>query len=393
MIFFLLLLLPIPLFFRYIKKHVFSKNPPLPPGPFSWPIIGNIHQMGRELHSILANLARVHGPLICKRILKTHDKILSGRPLSHATPVINPTLNNFSIGFANECNDHWREKKVMELVGFLGSKEGEVVNLGEVVYITVTNILSNELFSIDFLDFEGQGIGKELRKLLTEDAELGITVNLSDLYPILSGLDFQGIRKKTGIDTSIIAIEWGVANLMKNQDAMHKLRDELDREIGTDIVKESHLAHLPYLQACVNETLRLHPPGPLLLPHRALQTCQVMGYTVPKDSQVLVNMWAIGRDSMIWNDSLSFKLERFLDSSLDSKGNNFEYIPFSAGRRIFPGQSLATMQVPYILASLVHSFDWFLPGNMNSTELDMNEKFTITLRKKQPLQLIPKGRK
>ena len=172
---------------------------------------------------------------------------------------------------------------------------------------------------------------------------------------------------------------------------MHKLRDELDREIGTDNVKESHLAHLPYLQACVNETLRLHPPGPLLLPHRALQTCQVMGYKVPKDSQVLVNMWAIGRDSMIWNDSLSFKPERFLDSSLDSKRNNFEYIPFSAGRRICPGQSLATMQVPFILASLVHSFDWFLPGNMNSTELDMNEKFTITLRKKQPLQLIPKG--
>ena len=90
-----------------------------------------------------------------------------------------------------------REKKVMELVGFLSSKEGEVVNLGEVVYITVTNILSNALFSVDFLDFEGQGIGKELRKLLTEDAELGITVNLSDLYPILSGLDFQGIRKKS----------------------------------------------------------------------------------------------------------------------------------------------------------------------------------------------------
>ena len=193
--------------------------------------------MGRELHSILANLARAHGPLMSLRlgtqtiivasspaaareILKIHDKTLSGRPLSHATPVINPTLNNFSIGFANECNDHWRclraickaelfsakalkskkmsrEKKVMELVGFLSSKEGEVVNLGEVVYITVTNILSNALFSVDFLDFEGQGVGKELRKLLTEDAELGITVNLSDLYPILSGLDFQGIRKKS----------------------------------------------------------------------------------------------------------------------------------------------------------------------------------------------------
>ena len=94
---------------------------------------------------------------------------------------------------------------------------------------------------------------------------------------------------------------------------------------------------------------------------------------------------------MIWNDSLCFKLERFLDSSLHSKGNNFEYIPFSAGKRICPGQSLATMQVPFILALLVHSFDWFLPGNMNLTEVDMKEKFTMTLGKKQPLQLIPKG--
>ena len=76
---------------------------------------------------------------------------------------------------------------------------------------------------------------------------------------------------------------WATAELMKNQNVMDKLRDELERGIGTNIVKESHLAHLPYLEACVKKTLRLHPLGPLLLPHRALQTCQVMGYTVPKN--------------------------------------------------------------------------------------------------------------
>ena len=118
-----------------------------------------------------------------------------------------------------------------------------------------------------------------------------------------------------------------------------------------------------------------------------------MGYTIPKDSLVFVNMWAIGQDYTIWIDPLSFKPERFLDSSLDFKGNNFDYIPFGAGRRIRPGQPLATRQVPFIVASLVHSFDWVFPDNISSTELDMDEKFTITLRKKQPLQLIPKGRK
>jgi len=334
------------------------------------------------------------------------------------------------------------------LVSFLGSKEGEIVNLGGTVYITVTNILSNVIFSMDFLDFEGKGMGKELRKFIDEMAELMITPDLSNLYPILGALDFQGIQKKRDklienfiaiwediikkrqkqesailvhgdvLDTLIkdghtndqinqlimellmagtvstsIVIEWAMAELTKNQNVMDKLHDELERGIGTDIVKESHLAHLPYLEACVKETLRLHPPGPLLLPHRALQTCQVMGYTVPKNSQVLVNVWAIGRDPMIWNDPLSFKPERFLDSCLDIKGNNFDYMPFGAGRKICPGQPLAIKQVPFILALLLHSFDWFLPGNMNSTELDMNDHFSLTLRKKQPLQLIPKGTK
>ncbi|KAM3682323.1 hypothetical protein ACJW31_12G064600 [Castanea mollissima] len=452
-VFFSLLLL-IPFFYLYFK-HIFSKSPPLPPGPFAWPIVGNIFQMGRQLHSILANLARIHGPLMSLRfgnqitiiasspdaareVLKTHDRDLSGRYIANAVPLINPKLN-FAFGASPECNDYWRglrvicksdlfsakvlesqnhirENKVNELVGFLGSKEGVVVNLGETVYVTFTNILSNAIFSVDFFDFVGKGIGNELRKLIVEIVELGMIPDLSDFYPILTGLDFQERRKQessilgqrdfldalikegftndqisqlildlliAGTDSSSMVTEWAMAELMRNQDVLHKLRDELKREIGTEMVKESHLAHLPYLEACVKETLRLYPPGPLLLP--------LMGYTIPKDSKILVNMWAIGRDPSIFNDPLRFKPERFLDSCLDFKGTNFAYTPFGAGRRV--NSPLATKQVPLILASLVHSFDWFLPGSMKSTELDMNDHFAITLKKKQPLQLIPKGRK
>uniref|UniRef100_A0A2N9HWG5 Uncharacterized protein n=1 Tax=Fagus sylvatica TaxID=28930 RepID=A0A2N9HWG5_FAGSY len=486
--FFPLILLLVPLFYL-CYKHIFSKNPPLPPGPFAWPIIGNVFEMGRQFHSIIADLAKVHGPLMSLRfgtqisiiasspaaareILKTHDRILSGRYITHATPLlVKSKLNNFSLGAAPECNDYWRclrsickaelfstkvlesqkhirDKKVRELVGFLGSNEGKVVNLGEAVYVTFTNILSNAIISVDFLDFEGKGIGKEIRKLIAEMVTLGMSPDISNLYPILSRLDFQGVQKKSdtivkkfiaiwedvlierrkqesailgqrdfvdalikdgytnvqinqlimelliaGTDSSSMVTEWAMAELIKNQDYMHKLRDELEHGIGKDIVNESHLPHLPYLEACVKETLRLYPPGPLLLPRRALQTCQVMGYTVPKDSQISVNMWAIGRDPTIWDDPLSFKPERFLDSCLDFKGNNFDYTPFGAGRKMCPGQPLAIKQVPLILASLVHSFDWSLPGSVNSTELDMNDHFVVTLRKKQPLKLIPRGRK
>ena len=181
---------------------------------------------------------------------------------------------------------------------------------------------------------------------------------------------------------------------MKNPESMKKVRDELDREIvNQDSVKESNIVKLPYLQACVKETLRLHPPAPLLLPHRAPETCQVRNYTIPKNAQVLVNVWAIGRDPSIWDEPLKFRPERFLNSALDFKGNDFEFLPFGAGRRICPGLPMAVRQVSIVLASLIHCFDWSLPQGKDPLHLDMNEKFGVTLQKEQPLLLIPKSRK
>ena len=195
-----------------------------------------------------------------------------------------------------------------------------------------------------------------------------------------------------GTDTSSSTIEWAMAELIKNPESMKKVQEELARKIKQDVVKELHLPQLNYLDACVKETLRLHPPAPLLLPHRALESYEVTSYTIPKDSQVLVNVWAIGRDPMNWDDPLVFKPERFLNSALDFKGNDFEFLPFSAGRRICPGIPMAAKVVPLVLASLIHIFDWSLPHGNDSEKLDMSEKFGVTLQKEQPLHLIPKVR-
>lgn len=174
---------------------------------------------------------------------------------------------------------------------------------------------------------------------------------------------------------------------------MQKLRKELAKEITGDTIKESDLSRLPYLQACLKETLRLHPPGPLLLPHRATKTCEVMGYTIPKDSIVMVNMWAIARDPKIWDNPLKFMPERFLSSELDYKGTDFEYIPFGSGRRFCTGQPLATRVLPLIIASLIHHFDWALPGDMDPTQINMSDKLDVTMLKEEPLCVIPKLRR
>ncbi|CAL1371344.1 unnamed protein product [Linum trigynum] len=142
-----------------------------------------------------------------------------------------------------------------------------------------------------------------------------------------------------------------MAELLKNREVMRKVREELNREIGENPITEANASQLTFLNASIKETFRLHPPAPFLIPHRALETCEVMNYRIPKDSQVIVNVWAIGRDPSVWEDPLSFRPERFIDGSItaDFKGFNFELLPFGSGRRVCPGLPMAAKQVPLIL--------------------------------------------
>ncbi|XP_052179903.1 probable (S)-N-methylcoclaurine 3'-hydroxylase isozyme 2 [Diospyros lotus] len=196
-----------------------------------------------------------------------------------------------------------------------------------------------------------------------------------------------------GTESVSITIEWAMTELLMNKDAMEKLSQELKTQTTTDSIKESDLSKLPYLHACVKETLRIHAPTPFLIPHRALDTCKVLNYTIPKNSQVLVNVWAIGRDSTVWEDPLRFKPERFLSSDIDFKGHDFEFLPFGSGRRQCPGLALASKQVHLILASLISSFHWCLPNGEDPSKIDVNESFGVTLQKEQPLLVIPMRKK
>lgn len=203
------------------------------------------------------------------------------------------------------------------------------------------------------------------------------TTNLQDLFV-------------AGTDTTSSTLEWAMAEVLRNPETLKKAKAELEQTIGKGkLVEESDIVRLPYVRSIVKETLRIHPPVPFLIPRKVETDVQICGYNVPKGTQVLVNVWAIGRDPSTWSNPTSFIPERFLDSEIDFRGRDFELIPFGAGRRICPGLPLAIRTVPVMLGSLINSFDWKLGGGIAPKDLDMKDKFGITLQKEKPLYAIP----
>lgn len=193
-----------------------------------------------------------------------------------------------------------------------------------------------------------------------------------------------------GTDTSSNTIEFAMAEMMKNPQVLNRAVEEIDAIVGKEnIVEESHIHSLPYLKAVMKETLRLHPILPLLVPHCPSETTTISNYTIPKGSRVFINVWAIQRDPNQWETPLAFDPQRFLNSKWDFSGSDFRYFPFGSGRRNCAGIAMAERTFMYLLATLLHSFDWKLK---EGEEVETEEKFGIVLKKKTPLVAIPTPR-
>lgn len=203
-------------------------------------------------------------------------------------------------------------------------------------------------------------------------------------------LDLQEIFL-AGSETTSSTIEWAMTELLCKAESLNKAKAELSQVVGKSrMVEENDIDKLPYLQAVIKETLRLHPPIPFLVPRRAMEDTNFQGYDIPKDTQVFVNAWAIGRDPDVWDEPCCFKPERFLDSKVDYKGQNYELIPFGAGRRMCAGIPLAHRMLHLILGSLLHQFDWELDSDISKEQMDMKDKLGIVMRKAVPLVAVPK---
>ncbi|KAI3444656.1 hypothetical protein Pfo_001321 [Paulownia fortunei] len=464
------------------------KSSKLPPGPYQFPIIGNILDLGSKPHQSLSKLSNKYGPVMslklgsittivvsspetAKIVLQKHDLAFSSRTIPSAAKSLNhdkfsmawlPVENQwrklrkickeqmFSVSRL-DAGQGLRREKLQKLCDYVKEycQKGLAVDIGEAAFTTSLNLMSATLFSVEFAQFNSDS-SQEMKDVVWGVMKCLGTPNLADYFPVLKSADPQGILSEAkiyfeklfaifdgiideklncrgekndlvealidlnqkdeaelsrndirhllldlfvaGTDTTSGTVEWAMAELLRKPVKMSRVRGEITDIIGKNqIIQESDIPRLPYLQAVVKETFRLHPAAPFLVPHKAEADVEINGYTVPKNAQILVNVWASGRDSRTWPNADSFMPERFLDHNdqIDFRGKDFELIPFGAGRRICPGLPLAYRMVHLMLASLVGNFGWKLEESTKPEELDMNEKFGLTLQKVIPLKAFP----
>ncbi|KAM1025810.1 hypothetical protein ACFX2I_038783 [Malus domestica] len=173
-----------------------------------------------------------------------------------------------------------------------------------------------------------------------------------------------------GTHATYAVLEWAMTELLRHPRIMSKLQNEVRGIVGniTDIITEDDLVGMHYLKAVIKETLRLHTPAPLLVPRVSTQD-------------------GIGRDPETYENP-EYKPKRFLTKGPDYKGNDFQFIPFGAGRRIFPGIQFAISIVEIVLANIVHEFNWALPGGASGEGFDMTESNGATVNLKYPLKAV-----
>ncbi|KAM5571877.1 cytochrome P450 736A117 [Rosa sericea] len=193
-----------------------------------------------------------------------------------------------------------------------------------------------------------------------------------------------------GTDTTYTVLEWAMSELLRHPMVMNKLQKEI-RGIVRDKkdMTEDDLTGMHYLKAVIKETLRLHPPVPLLVPRLSTHEVKINGYSIKANTRVLVNACHIGRDPESYSNPEEFEPERFLiHNDIDYKGNDFQLIPFGAGRRICPGIQFATAVNEIALANILHKCNWELPNGAKGEDLDMTESTGITIHRKYPLKVV-----
>ncbi|CAI0437473.1 unnamed protein product [Linum tenue] len=420
------------------------KPPAAPPHPRKLPIIGNLHQLaGSSLpHRRFRDLTNQYGAVMGLQLGQIPFVVISSAESAEqlrkicALELLNPNRVQ-SFGSI-------RSEEISNSMGGVSVSAGQEFNFSQMVFSLTAGIVSRVAFGKKYRGHD------EFVPVMEEMARISGGFSLADLFPsvkllqVTSGMRSQLLRLRNEADRMMDGIisdhrerqrtegsdevddlvdvllklqaggglevplsddnikavilvngaqtimDWAMSEMIKNPRILQQAQIEVRRvfKLKGD-VDVTQLHELYYLQSVIKETLRLHPPGPLLIPRECGEDCEINGFQVKAKEKVIVNIWAISRDPKYWNDPEEFRPEKFINNPIDFKGSNFEFLTFGSGRRICPGVAFSMANIELSLAKFLYHFDWELPSDVKIENLDMTELYGFAVRKKHNLKVIP----
>ncbi|KAI0879961.1 cytochrome P450 [Annulohypoxylon maeteangense] len=140
---------------------------------------------------------------------------------------------------------------------------------------------------------------------------------------------------------------------------------ELDRVCGDRLPDLNDVPNLPYIRACTKESLRWMPAFTLGIPHAVTQDDAYLGYRIPKDATVILNVWAVHNDSERHPSPRQFEPMRYIDdqqTSIDAANNpdptKRDHFVFGAGRRRCQGMHIADRSLFLAISRLLWAFNF-----------------------------------
>ncbi|KZT22944.1 cytochrome P450 [Neolentinus lepideus HHB14362 ss-1] len=401
---------------HYIALYLRQKARRYAPGPTPWPIIGNYIPTEKSW-LFFHDVCKTYGPIV--RLSLAGSEMLILDELEDIEELC-ARIIHYSFSFANaqrlvllpyrpllkkQQAAAFQVLNARAVDGYEGIQERSSIKLTTDIlkqptkaYISIKWYTAETLQTLVYAKRFSED-GNDLRTLLhilkTFAQDMHPTRHLVDVYPILDKLPdalapWRGeakekheneftfysrlLREKNGLDETSMAYQntagsilWALVAMLNYPETMKKAQAEIDHVLGRDSNMPPSFRHfqdLPYCTAFVKEVLRWSPVAPISAPHQSLQDDVYKGYFIPAGTTVIPNIWAIHHNEKRYPDPFKFKPERYMPKNgekLTTESLNEGHCGFGFGRRVCPGQYLASKSVWMGVVSLLWGFDILPP--------------------------------
>ncbi|XP_032087322.1 cytochrome P450 2J2-like isoform X2 [Thamnophis elegans] len=194
-----------------------------------------------------------------------------------------------------------------------------------------------------------------------------------------------------GTETTSVTLQWAFLYLVAFPEIQEKCWKEIDKILGNKArLKQEDRIRLPYTNAVIHEIQRISNIAPLGLPHKTINDVHLLGYKIPKDTMVLVNIQSAHRDESQWKFPNEFNPSNFLNEEGEFVKPE-AFLAFSAGPRFCLGEILARMELFLLFISIVRNFQLSWPDKSQAPDLTPHfaitqspSRFKVLLKCRQP---------